>query len=147
MLQNGTFTTVYEGLLKLWLSVAAPNISQKDTEHQLWKMAREWLHRIGNALLALLAGLEAERSALQSRDIEALNAAMDRTVAVPNFRQGRRHRSVESRTVPGGKGINKYIHERLGSILDIAWNRQRQQFKSGFIYFYYISICVQQHHY
>ncbi|MCW5202897.1 hypothetical protein VU12_08140 [Desulfobulbus sp. US4] len=50
MLQNGTFTTVYEGDLKLWLSVAAPNISQKDTEHQLWKMAREWLHRIGNVL-------------------------------------------------------------------------------------------------
>lgn len=35
-----------------------------------------------------------------------LNAAMDRTVAVPNFRQGHRHRSVETRTVPGGKGIN-----------------------------------------
>ena len=35
-----------------------------------------------------------------------LNAAMDRTVAVPNFRQGHKHRSVESRTVPGGKGIN-----------------------------------------
>lgn len=35
-----------------------------------------------------------------------LNAAIDRTVAVPNFRQGHRHRSVESRTVPGGKGIN-----------------------------------------
>ncbi|MGB0121240.1 MAG: 1-phosphofructokinase family hexose kinase [Solirubrobacterales bacterium] len=35
-----------------------------------------------------------------------LNAALDRTVAVPNFRQGHRHRSVESRTVPGGKGIN-----------------------------------------
>jgi 1-phosphofructokinase family hexose kinase len=35
-----------------------------------------------------------------------LNAALDRTVAVPNFRLGRRHRAVESRTVPGGKGIN-----------------------------------------
>ena len=35
-----------------------------------------------------------------------LNAAIDRTVAVPNFRLGRRHRAVESRTVPGGKGIN-----------------------------------------
>lgn len=41
MLQNGTFTTVYDGVLKLWLSVAAPNISQKDTEYQLWKMAHE----------------------------------------------------------------------------------------------------------
>ncbi len=35
-----------------------------------------------------------------------LNAAIDRTVAVPNFQLGRRHRSVEARTAPGGKGIN-----------------------------------------
>ncbi|MEK6251804.1 MAG: 1-phosphofructokinase family hexose kinase [Actinomycetota bacterium] len=35
-----------------------------------------------------------------------LNAAIDRTMAVPNFRQGNRHRSVESRNVAGGKGIN-----------------------------------------
>jgi len=35
-----------------------------------------------------------------------LNAAIDRTVAVPNFRLARRHRAVETRTVAGGKGIN-----------------------------------------
>ncbi len=35
-----------------------------------------------------------------------LNAALDRTVAVPNFHQGHRHRAVESRTVAGGKGVN-----------------------------------------
>jgi 1-phosphofructokinase family hexose kinase len=35
-----------------------------------------------------------------------LNAAIDRTVAVPNFRLGHRHRAVESRTVAGGKGVN-----------------------------------------
>ena len=35
-----------------------------------------------------------------------LNAAIDRTVAVPNFRLGRRHRAVEARTVAGGKGVN-----------------------------------------
>jgi fructose-1-phosphate kinase PfkB-like protein len=35
-----------------------------------------------------------------------LNAALDRTVAVPNFTMGRRHRAVESRTVAGGKGVN-----------------------------------------
>jgi 1-phosphofructokinase/tagatose 6-phosphate kinase len=35
-----------------------------------------------------------------------LNAAIDRTLAVPNFRLGHRHRAVESRTVAGGKGIN-----------------------------------------
>lgn len=35
-----------------------------------------------------------------------LNAAIDRTLSVPNFRLGRRHRSVESVTMPGGKGVN-----------------------------------------
>jgi 1-phosphofructokinase/tagatose 6-phosphate kinase len=35
-----------------------------------------------------------------------LNAAVDRTVAVPNFHLGHRHRAVESRTVAGGKGVN-----------------------------------------
>jgi 1-phosphofructokinase family hexose kinase len=35
-----------------------------------------------------------------------LNAAIDRTVAVPNFRPGHRHRSVEARTFAGGKGVN-----------------------------------------
>jgi 1-phosphofructokinase/tagatose 6-phosphate kinase len=35
-----------------------------------------------------------------------LNAAIDRTIAVPNFKQGRRHRAVEATTAAGGKGIN-----------------------------------------
>jgi 1-phosphofructokinase family hexose kinase len=35
-----------------------------------------------------------------------LNAAIDRTVAVPSFRMGQRHRAIESRTVAGGKGVN-----------------------------------------
>ncbi len=35
-----------------------------------------------------------------------LNAAVDRTVAVPNFRLGQRHRAVEASTVAGGKGVN-----------------------------------------
>jgi 1-phosphofructokinase/tagatose 6-phosphate kinase len=35
-----------------------------------------------------------------------LNAAIDRTVAVPNIRLGQRHRAVESRSVAGGKGVN-----------------------------------------
>jgi 1-phosphofructokinase/tagatose 6-phosphate kinase len=35
-----------------------------------------------------------------------LNAAIDKTLAVPNFRLGRRHRSVEQTTMAGGKGIN-----------------------------------------
>jgi 1-phosphofructokinase family hexose kinase len=43
-----------------------------------------------------------------------LNAAIDRTVAVPNFQLGRRHRAVESRTLAGGKGIN--IARALGTL-------------------------------
>jgi 1-phosphofructokinase/tagatose 6-phosphate kinase len=35
-----------------------------------------------------------------------LNAALDRTVAVPRVRLGHRHRAVESRRAPGGKGVN-----------------------------------------
>ena len=35
-----------------------------------------------------------------------LNAAIDRTLAVPNFRLGRRHRAVEQTTMAGGKGVN-----------------------------------------
>ena len=35
-----------------------------------------------------------------------LNAAIDRTVAVPSFHQGHRHRAVEATTVAGGKGVN-----------------------------------------
>jgi 1-phosphofructokinase family hexose kinase len=35
-----------------------------------------------------------------------LNAALDKTLEVPNFRPGRRHRTVEQTTMPGGKGVN-----------------------------------------
>jgi 1-phosphofructokinase family hexose kinase len=35
-----------------------------------------------------------------------LNAALDKTLEVPNFTPGRRHRSVDQTTMPGGKGVN-----------------------------------------
>jgi 1-phosphofructokinase family hexose kinase len=35
-----------------------------------------------------------------------LNPALDRTLEVPSFTPGRRHRSVDQRTYPGGKGVN-----------------------------------------
>jgi 1-phosphofructokinase/tagatose 6-phosphate kinase len=35
-----------------------------------------------------------------------LNTAIDKTLAVPNFRLGRRHRTVDNTTMPGGKGVN-----------------------------------------
>jgi len=35
-----------------------------------------------------------------------LNAAIDKSLSVPNFRLGRRHRTVDQATMPGGKGVN-----------------------------------------
>jgi 1-phosphofructokinase family hexose kinase len=35
-----------------------------------------------------------------------LNAALDKTLEVPSFTPGRRHRTVDQKTVPGGKGVN-----------------------------------------
>jgi 1-phosphofructokinase family hexose kinase len=35
-----------------------------------------------------------------------LNAAIDKTLAVPNFTLGRRHRAVEQASMAGGKGVN-----------------------------------------
>ena len=35
-----------------------------------------------------------------------LNAALDRTLTVPNFQRGQRHRASESLSLAGGKGIN-----------------------------------------
>jgi 1-phosphofructokinase/tagatose 6-phosphate kinase len=35
-----------------------------------------------------------------------LNAAIDKTLEVPGLRTGRRHRSVDVATLPGGKGVN-----------------------------------------
>ena len=44
-----------------------------------------------------------------------LNTAIDKTLAVPNFRLGRRHRTVEQTTMPGGKGVNvARVLKRLG---------------------------------
>jgi 1-phosphofructokinase family hexose kinase len=35
-----------------------------------------------------------------------LNAALDKRLEVPNFTPGRRHRTVDQTTMPGGKGVN-----------------------------------------
>ena len=35
-----------------------------------------------------------------------LNPALDKTLEVPNFTPGRRHRTVDQMTMPGGKGVN-----------------------------------------
>src|SRR5712691_1140163 len=36
----------------------------------------------------------------------SLNGAIDKTLSMPNFQIGRRHRASEQRTMPGGKGVN-----------------------------------------
>lgn len=44
-----------------------------------------------------------------------LNPALDKTLEVPSFAQGRRHRSIDQVTMPGGKGINvARVIKRLG---------------------------------
>ena len=35
-----------------------------------------------------------------------LNAAIDKSLSVPNFKMGRRHRTVDQTTLAGGKGVN-----------------------------------------
>jgi len=35
-----------------------------------------------------------------------INAALDKSLEVPNFTPGRRHRTVDQQTMPGGKGVN-----------------------------------------
>jgi 1-phosphofructokinase family hexose kinase len=35
-----------------------------------------------------------------------LNSALDKTLEVPSFTPGRRHRTVDQKTMPGGKGVN-----------------------------------------
>jgi 1-phosphofructokinase/tagatose 6-phosphate kinase len=45
-----------------------------------------------------------------------LNPAIDKSLSVPSLRLGRRHRTVERRTLPGGKGVNV---ARLLKTLDV----------------------------
>ncbi|MDY6855609.1 MAG: hypothetical protein SWO11_13045 [Thermodesulfobacteriota bacterium] len=50
--EKNNLTSLYEGAIRLWMSVAAPNISEKEIEYRLWEMSTEWLHRIGSILEA-----------------------------------------------------------------------------------------------
>ncbi|MBE0533618.1 MAG: hypothetical protein IH626_22570 [Rhodospirillales bacterium] len=47
---EGILTSVYEGVLHLWISVGAPNMDSTDALYRLWEMANEWLGRIGREL-------------------------------------------------------------------------------------------------
>ena len=56
-----------------------------------------------------------------------LNTAIDKTLAVPNFRLGRRHRAVEQTTMPGGKGVNvARVLKTLGRARDRDRARRRR---------------------
>lgn len=47
---QGMLTSIYEGKLKLWLTLQSPNIADRGVTYRLWEMANEWLHRIGSEL-------------------------------------------------------------------------------------------------
>ncbi len=47
---RGKLVSLYEGESQLWLSVGAPNITNREIVYRLWEMANEWLCRIGNQL-------------------------------------------------------------------------------------------------
>ena len=53
-----------------------------------------------------VAGAAAAGGARRMIVTVTLNTAIDKTLSVPNFRLGRRHRTVEQTTMPGGKGVN-----------------------------------------
>ena len=56
-----------------------------------------------------------------------LNTAIDKTLSVPNFRLGRRHRTVEQTTMPGGKGVNvARVLKALGAAGDRHRPRRRR---------------------
>jgi len=40
----------YKGRRSLWLELSTPNIPSSELHFDLWKMATEWLHRVGKAL-------------------------------------------------------------------------------------------------
>ena len=58
------------------------------------------------AVLALRATPDAASGIVKMIITVTLNAAIDKTLAVPNFRLGRRHRAVEQTAMAGGKGVN-----------------------------------------
>ena len=47
---RGVLTTVYEGKAALWITIVAENITDRGLIVHLYRMANEWLHRIGNEL-------------------------------------------------------------------------------------------------
>ena len=51
-----------------------------------------------------------------------LNAALDRTLTVPHFQRGQRHRASQVLTLAGGKGINV---ARALKRLDVPGRRDR----------------------
>ena len=61
-----------------------------------------------------------------------LNAAMDKTLEVPNFTPGRRHRTVDQTTMPGGKGVNiARAIKRLGQPVIATGLRRRRRPAAG----------------
>ena len=46
-LDGGVLTSMYDGTSKLWISVSAQNMTDKELCYRLWEMANEWLEQLG----------------------------------------------------------------------------------------------------
>lgn len=58
--ENGQLTAVYHSKIKLWISTATPNITERRVNYKLWEATGEWLHRIGTGLEKCLEHLSAK---------------------------------------------------------------------------------------
>ena len=68
-----------------------------------WSLRSCWRHAAAPGSRRRAVRREAQRRMIVT---VTLNTAIDKTLSVPNFRLGRRHRTVEQTTMPGGKGVN-----------------------------------------
>ena len=46
-LDGGVLTSIYDGSSRLWMSVNAPNVTNRELCYRLWEMANEWLEQMG----------------------------------------------------------------------------------------------------
>ena len=122
--RTGKLTSVYEGTVRLWISVVTPNIATRELMYRLWQMASEWLHRIG----AVLDRHHQDRAAastlkvyVEFRDGELLREpgakptteALERCCAVAPHSEPNAYRAIfEAGFLAGGR-ISENVAERL----------------------------------
>ena len=110
--REGKLTCVYEGVLRLWMSIDTPRIVEREITYRLWEMTCEWLHRIGDVM---------------SRHHQEWSAAAPALKLYVQFRDG------EPSEKPGAKPTR----EALESCCGVASHRERNAyyatFETGFL--------------